>query len=599
MSRPKAFSYSRVSCALQIQGGGLERQAVMARAWCAAHGYELDEELELADPGVSAFKGDHLRRGALGQLVELFRSGRIPSGSVLLIEAIDRLSRQEPLDALSDVFLRLAHSGAVIVDLEDGQQYSRQTLNADPLALVKLALKIQAAHDYSRRLSRRIGQHWDQARERYRNGDPLARGGQGGRRPYWVALSPDGDRWELNGEAATVKLLFELLASMGTKRAAQTLNARGLRTATGLAWTASSVGRVAHDPAACGDLALGRRAHDDALAELRRWQRNPVGAPPPPPPPVEVVPDFWPPAVNRDVYEGVQRLVKARQRDPAAKGPWREMTTFLRGMAHCQCGSSMTSTTSRPKPGHPKLYQYLRCNATRRGPGCGCNGRGWPLDQLHAHVLLRLGRAALGVGLSDPGTDHQEKLHGQERQLGLATEALDAAISRLSKARTALDSGIDQGASLTLLERLNSAVDSRQAEVAAAASELEDATAALAHSRSHGDPAAGLKRKPALEVMWAVALGKETPEQRRELHKLLASMRFYVVVDDTDASDPRVGLGCDGAAWEWAPFRGRDESPALFFETFLGPARDRLAAGEAPESCGGLRIASTGEHSAA
>ena len=60
VSKPKAFSYSTVSCALQIRGGGLERQVVMARAWCAAHGYELDEELELADPGVSAFKGDQL-----------------------------------------------------------------------------------------------------------------------------------------------------------------------------------------------------------------------------------------------------------------------------------------------------------------------------------------------------------------------------------------------------------------------------------------------------------------------------------------------------------------------------------------------------------
>ena len=93
------------------------------------------------------------------------------------------------------MFLALAKAWVVIVDLLDGQRYSRETLNADPLALVKLALSIQAAHNYSRRLSRHVGEQLSQARARYRSGDPLARGGRGSRKPYWVILSADEKRW--------------------------------------------------------------------------------------------------------------------------------------------------------------------------------------------------------------------------------------------------------------------------------------------------------------------------------------------------------------------------------------------------------------------
>ena len=99
MSKSRAYVYARASCPLQLNGGELARQFAIVRKRCVDNEHELDEDFELFDPGGSAHKGDYLSDGVLDQLLEMFQAYRIPSASVHLIEAVDRLSRQEPLDA--------------------------------------------------------------------------------------------------------------------------------------------------------------------------------------------------------------------------------------------------------------------------------------------------------------------------------------------------------------------------------------------------------------------------------------------------------------------------------------------------------------------
>ena len=586
MQKPRAYSYSRVSCRLQLKGGGLERQLAMAQRWCAENGYTLDEDFELTDPGRSAFKGDHLREGVLGQLLGLFQSHRIPAGSVLLIEAVDRLSRQEPLDALQDVFLALAKAGAVIVDLEDGQRYSRDTLNADPLALVKLALRIQAAHDYSRRLSRRVGEHWCQARVRYRAGDPLARGGRGGRKPYWVSLSGDGQRWELNDNAAIVENIVNLLLVQGATQTAQQLNGLGVRTSTGAMWSSSAVLRIAHDPALCGKLALGRRAHAEALAALRRWEASPRSDPPPASPPeVETIAGYWPPIITVEAFDRLQRLLKNRVLDPGSKGQRPDVSSFLRGLARCQCGSPMTVQLSVQN--RRARYSYLRCGPRRRGTGCQCSGRGWRVEHLEAHLCFQLGRAAIGLGLHRPGDDRHQRLKQLEQRSKEAQGGVKTAQLRLKRARLALEAALDEGGSVSLLERLNGVVDAREAELL----QTQQAAAEVADTIARDKSAPGLKdalsRQPALELMWAVGQGTATPQQKRELHRLLRSIRLGLVLDDSNPAAMRVGIGCDGETWDWQPFLGAAEPGRLLVNGVLvGPATDRTR----PLSGSALRV---------
>ena len=88
-----------VSSALQAeQGRGLERQATAADAWCAARGLQIDDGL--SDAGIAAFKGENVACGALGFFLAMDQAGALGDGSVLLVEAIDRLSQEEALEPL-------------------------------------------------------------------------------------------------------------------------------------------------------------------------------------------------------------------------------------------------------------------------------------------------------------------------------------------------------------------------------------------------------------------------------------------------------------------------------------------------------------------
>src|SRR5688500_18546394 len=85
---PKVYSYTRWSTPGQGDGDSLRRQTAKAEAWAKANGYQL-AETRLQDAGVSAFRGDNVRSGALGAFLQAARSGEIPQGSILYVENLD------------------------------------------------------------------------------------------------------------------------------------------------------------------------------------------------------------------------------------------------------------------------------------------------------------------------------------------------------------------------------------------------------------------------------------------------------------------------------------------------------------------------------
>jgi hypothetical protein len=91
---PRAFSYMRFSTLEQGKGDSLNRQTMMAREWADKHGVPLDAELNLTDKGVSAYRGANAETGALGAFLDTVKAGAIPRGSWLLVESLDRISRQ-------------------------------------------------------------------------------------------------------------------------------------------------------------------------------------------------------------------------------------------------------------------------------------------------------------------------------------------------------------------------------------------------------------------------------------------------------------------------------------------------------------------------
>src|SRR5262245_42023618 len=113
-----AYSYVRFSSAEQEKGDSHRRQTDgSAEAFCQRHGLHLDTTLSLRDLGVSAFKGAHRSdKHDLGKFLELVRRGRIAPGSYLIIENLDRLSREEERTALR-LWLDILDAGINIVQL--------------------------------------------------------------------------------------------------------------------------------------------------------------------------------------------------------------------------------------------------------------------------------------------------------------------------------------------------------------------------------------------------------------------------------------------------------------------------------------------------
>jgi DNA invertase Pin-like site-specific DNA recombinase len=89
----RAIRYHRFSSKRQDRGSSLERQNDATRILCEAKGWDIVETLE--DRGQSAWKGDHLSVGHLGKLRKRIDVGLIEPPVMLVVENIDRLSRQD------------------------------------------------------------------------------------------------------------------------------------------------------------------------------------------------------------------------------------------------------------------------------------------------------------------------------------------------------------------------------------------------------------------------------------------------------------------------------------------------------------------------
>lgn len=132
-----------------------ERQTTYAAKWAAEHGLALDESLTMRDKGLSAYHQWHIKSGALGVFLAAVEDGKIPSGSVLVVEGLDRLSRAEPMVAQVQL-TSIVSAGLTVVTASDGQAYNRETLKKDPMKLIYSLWVMIRAHEESETKSVRV-----------------------------------------------------------------------------------------------------------------------------------------------------------------------------------------------------------------------------------------------------------------------------------------------------------------------------------------------------------------------------------------------------------------------------------------------------------
>ena len=108
----------------------------------------------LSRPRVSAYRGANAEGGALGAFLQAVKHNQVPAGWALVIESLDRLSRQEIGEALN-LFLSILRNDIEIITLEPEQRFTRKSINDIPNILTAIIFMARA-NEESKTKSERI-----------------------------------------------------------------------------------------------------------------------------------------------------------------------------------------------------------------------------------------------------------------------------------------------------------------------------------------------------------------------------------------------------------------------------------------------------------
>src|SRR5262249_23694609 len=124
----------------------------------------LDKSLTLRDCGKSAFTGTHRQnpdRHALALFLKMVETGRIARGSYLLIENLDRLSREDEVPACH-LLTSILMAGIVVVQLSPYEMTLTEKSNG--WELMRAVMELSRGHGESKIKSERVTAAWTQRR---------------------------------------------------------------------------------------------------------------------------------------------------------------------------------------------------------------------------------------------------------------------------------------------------------------------------------------------------------------------------------------------------------------------------------------------------
>lgn len=327
-----AYSYIRFSTPKQRLGNSRRRQLEQAEQYCKENNLALDTTLKMTDDGISAFKGDNILRGRLGEFLRLVDEKKVRPGSVLIVENIDRLTRQNVLDA-QELFISIINRGVTIVTLTDRQVYSRELINENPWLLYTSLGSMMLANEESRKKSIRVS---DAVQARYakaRKGKKLK-----GHTPPWCEFR-DEEFSPLPDRVETVRRIFsDYKRGLGAMLIAKKLNAEKV----------PPMGRTTKDwyKKIIRDLLMDKRVigHAEHLN----------------------VQDYYPRIISDELFYATQATRQKRKRFKGRAS--KNVGNLFSGLVRCgACGAAATMGRTH-KPDY--CYDYLVCENARTGRGC-------------------------------------------------------------------------------------------------------------------------------------------------------------------------------------------------------------------------------------
>lgn len=314
---PKAISYIRFSTKIQSVGDSTKRQSKYINDWLKRNpDYYLDESLRFQDLGISGFSGANAKSGAFGEFLAAVESGYIEAGSVLLVESLDRVSRQD-IDTAGEQLRKILRSGVEVVTLVDNEWYTKESLK-DSLSMIKAMLVMERAHEESAMKSTRLRSVWAAKRERAAKGEIMSK-----RCAARLKVSEDRSRFEFIPEnVKAVQRVFQLrLEGLSHVKIAKQMNDEGFSTlnqfksVTG-GWSQSSVTELLSNRSVIGFKVPSKSMAVKGVSEI---------------------PNYYPSIITDEQFYAVQQLKQGSGRKPSSDLPL--LTNLFKGVLRCsECG---------------------------------------------------------------------------------------------------------------------------------------------------------------------------------------------------------------------------------------------------------------------
>ena len=239
------YIYIRYSSSEQRDGDSYERQIKKAKAYCARNGYVFLEQNVYFDDGVSGYTGANRTKGKLGEFIAAVDRGEIPPGSFLLVENLDRFSREDGIVTLMTL-AHLREKKIRIAILDDNKEVDLTSYN-----ILQALLPSIRSNDESARKSQLLGSAWAKKKANVL-GAVLTK-----RVPAWLRVVGEKDKQrieEIPERKAVIKNIFKLSAEgEGKTLIARTLNKQQIPTfGKSKYWHSSYIDKILKNPATYG-----------------------------------------------------------------------------------------------------------------------------------------------------------------------------------------------------------------------------------------------------------------------------------------------------------------------------------------------------------
>lgn len=423
-----------MSTDIQLKGDSRVRQLKLSKDYAENNNLELVETIQ--DIGVSAFKGLNVKEGALGAFLQACQDHLIEGGSYLLVESLDRISRENPYDAFIK-FTGIINLGVTIVTLSDNQKYTRDSLSGNYNQILIALMSMSRANEESEIKSQRLSAAWIRKRENVNNKKITSKC------PSWLKYDKAKDIFlVVEKNAKVVENIFSLNADgFGKLAIAKMFNQQNIpslsnRRNTSKKWNPSYIDKILKNRSVLGEF----QPH-----KMQNGKRVREG---------EAIQNYFPQVIKEDIFYSAQKI-RSDRRNKGGNKQSNNCRNIFHGLVKCSsCGSNIAF---RNKGASPKGGLYLICSSSIHAKGC--DAPSWKYNEFESYFFKFIN-----------DVDFNEIFRPQERSksiqnLKIKIDAAEQTIKENEKKKNKLVNELSEFEGKEILLTLRNKIESLQSEI--------------------------------------------------------------------------------------------------------------------------------------